>query len=326
MARKLRLEYPGACYHVINRGNYRAWIFRDEKTRTAFEDCLFQACERCAWQLHAFTVMGNHYHLALETPQGNLVAGMHWLQATFATRFNRWRDERGHLFQGRYKALLVEPGDALGHLCHYIHLNPVRAGIVTVERLGEYRHSSYWHLRNPKARPAFLHVLTALAQAGALADSPAGRRCYADYLAWQAAEGPAGKTKAYVNMSTGWALGTDGFKAALVEQHHVQAEARAWETQGADEVRRLRWEALLNKLMTELPASATRAAMKSAPWKVAVAARLRAVSDVANAWLAEKLQMGTAAYVSKHVGLLERTANHPAHRLLLRLKKVKGET
>jgi len=127
MARKLRLEFPGACYHVINRGNYRAWVFREEKTKAAFEACLFEACARCQWRLHAFVIMGNHYHLAMETPLGNLVAGMQWLQATFANRFDRLREEHGHLFQGRFKALLVEPGGALGQVCHYIHLNPVRA-------------------------------------------------------------------------------------------------------------------------------------------------------------------------------------------------------
>src|SRR5665647_3496602 len=153
MARKLRLEFPGAIYHVINRGNYRGFVFRTLGARRAFEACLFQACERSEWQLRAFVVMGNHYHLAVETPQGNLVAGMQWLQATFANRFNRLRGERGHLFQGRFKSLLVEAGERLGVLCHYIHLNPSRAGLISVARLGNYRHSSYWYLHQPKSRP-----------------------------------------------------------------------------------------------------------------------------------------------------------------------------
>ena len=108
MARKLRLEFPGAIYHLINRGNYRSWIFADEKSKAAFESCLLEACERSAWLLHAFVVMSNHYHLAVETPQGNLIAGMQWLQSTFANRFNAFRGEHGHLFQGRYKCLIVE--------------------------------------------------------------------------------------------------------------------------------------------------------------------------------------------------------------------------
>src|SRR5882672_9133694 len=153
MARKLRLEFPGACYHVINRGNYRADIFRTEGARAAFEACLLEACARHNWVLHAFVVMSNHYHLALETPEGNLVKGMQWLQATFANRFNKLRGKRGHLFQGRYKALVVEEGEPLAEVCHYIHLNPVRAGLVEVGGLREYRHSSYWYLWLPKARP-----------------------------------------------------------------------------------------------------------------------------------------------------------------------------
>ena len=109
-------------YHVLNRGNYRSWIFEDEGAKSSFEKCLFEACERSGWILHAYCVMGNHYHLAIETPLGNLSSGMKWLQGVFATRYNRFRKERGHLFQGRYKSILVEGGERLAWLCHYIHL------------------------------------------------------------------------------------------------------------------------------------------------------------------------------------------------------------
>lgn len=326
MARKLRLEFPGGCYHVINRGNYRSWVFREDGTKAAFEACLLAVCERCDWQLDAFVIMGNHYHLALETPRGNLVSGMQWLQATFATRFNRLRDERGHLFQGRYKALLVEPGAAMGQVCDYIHLNPVRAGIVSVERLREYRHGSYWYLQQPGMRPPFLRPQTALEEAGGLADTPAGRQAYLDYLEWQAAEGPAGKSKAYANLSRGWAFGTEEFKAKLIAEHQLIAEARAWEAEGAEEVRRRHWQELLERMLEAMPPGAKADHAKSAAWKVAVAARMRESSDVANGWLAERLDMGTGAYVSKHVGLLRHTPEHPAAPLLARLRKVKGKT
>ena len=189
MARKLRLEFPGACYHVINRGNYRADIFRTDGAKAAFETCLFEACEKSGWRLHAFVLMSNHYHLALETPEGNLVSGMQWLQATFANRFNRLRGERGHLFQGRYKSLLVEEGAALGQVCHYIHLNPVRAGITTVDGLGAYRHGSFWYLTRPGRRPDCLQVDTALREAGELPDTKAGWSSYARYLAWRQSKG-----------------------------------------------------------------------------------------------------------------------------------------
>ena len=99
MPRKLRLEFPGACYHVINRGNYRADVFTSERTKAALESCLFEACAKSGWLLHAFVIMRNHYHLALETPLGNIVAGMQWLQATFA-----------NLRMGRPEAVSVHVG------------------------------------------------------------------------------------------------------------------------------------------------------------------------------------------------------------------------
>ena len=277
MARKLRLEFAGACYHVINRGNYRSDIFKTEGARAAFESCLFEACAKSGWGLHAFVLMRNHYHLALETPQGNLVAGMQWLQATFANRFNKLRGERGHLFQGRYKALLVEPGEALGQVCHYIQLNPVRAGLLPVGQLGKFRHSSYWYLDKPKLRPDFLHGRTALAEAGGLADTPAGWRAYADYLAWQAAEGPAGGSQAYVNLSRGWALGSAAFKKALVKDHAVAAESRAWESQGAHEIREQAWEELFQRALAVLGRKEgdLSAGPGSARWKVALAVFLK---------------------------------------------------
>ncbi|MBI2496555.1 MAG: transposase [Opitutae bacterium] len=306
MARKLRLEFPGAVYHVINRGNYRAYVFKSAGAKQAFEECLFAACARSGWLLHAFVIMGNHYHLALETPQGNLVAGMQWLQSTFANRFNKLRGERGHLFQGRYHSLLVEEGEALGLLCHYLHLNPVRAGLVPVGRLGEYRHSSYWYLGQPKLRPVFLHPETALSEAGALADTPAGWRAYADYLSWQLTEGPAGKSQAYVSMSKGWALGGKGFKQMLLQDQAVAADTRAWESSGVREVREAQWQAVLDRLRQQVPAKETQNQRKSAPWKVKLATQMKASTDASNGWLADQLGMGSAVYLSKHVGLARR--------------------
>lgn len=326
MARKLRLEYPGACYHVLNRGNYRGRIFESEKTRAAFEGCLLEVCEKSGWLLHAFVVMSNHYHLALETPNGNLVAGMQWLQATFANRFNRLRSERGHLFQGRYKSLLVEEGAALGQLCHYLHLNPVRAGVVPVERLREYRASSYWYLWQ-KDRPACLRVETALMEAGELTDDAAGRKAYQGYLAWQAAEGPAGKTKAYVSMSRGWALGTKGFRTALIRDHDLAEATRAWEITGVREIREAHWSEALARGLAKLRKNLNDAAKdrKSAPWKVALAAWLKQTTQANNRWLAGQLHMGTPVAVSHYTGELRRgklpAAEDSAKRLaILKLK------
>lgn len=269
--------------------------------------------------------MGNHYHLAVETPQGNLASGMQWLQSTFANRFNAYRGERGHLFQGRYKALVVEDGEALGQVCHYIHLNPVRAAIVSAEQLGEYRHSSYWYLSQPKQRPACLQVEAALVSAGELPDSRAGWASYGRYLAWQAAEGPAGKNAAYVCLARGWAIGGAGFKKALLQDHAIAAQARAWESEGFREVRAARWRQALEAAVARLPAAAKSHGSKSAAWKIAVATHLKETTDVSNSWLAEQLSMGSPFYVSKHVGLHRRLPSADVQRLLLDLRKVRGK-
>ncbi len=306
MPRRLRLEFPGAAYHVINRGNYRGDVFATEGAKAAFEDALFDACARQRWFLHAFVVMRNHFHLAVETPEGNLVTGMQWLQATFANRFNRLRDERGHLFQGRYKALVIERETALGAVCDYLHLNPVRAGVVPADRLDEYRHSSYWYLCRPGRRPGFLHPETALWEAGGLSDDCRGWKAYAEHLAWQAAEGPAGSGRAYVSLSRGWLLGSAEFRKVLVSQHDLVADSRAWRKEGAREIQAVRWESRLQQALRVL--GRTEGDLdhgpKSARWKVALATYLKEISSASNPWLAERLGFGRPAYTSRLVSAM----------------------
>lgn len=161
MARKVRIEFPGAIYHVMNRGNFRSGIFESRGACLSFLDCLQQAAEAKGWVIYAWAIMPNHYHLCLETPEGNLVSGMKWLQSTFANRFNRFRKTNGHVFQGRYKAILLE-SKAIGPVCHYIHLNPVRGHLVEVAQLQDYEWSSFSQLWYPRKRWPFLAVKPAL--------------------------------------------------------------------------------------------------------------------------------------------------------------------
>jgi REP element-mobilizing transposase RayT len=107
MPRKLRLEYGGAVYHVMNRGNRRENIFRDEVDRQDFLKTLAETCQKTDWQVHAYCLMSNHFHVVLETPNANLVEGMHWLLSTYTMRLNRRQETPGHVFSGRYKALVV---------------------------------------------------------------------------------------------------------------------------------------------------------------------------------------------------------------------------
>src|SRR5262245_18445849 len=126
MARPLRVEFAGADYHVIARGNDRRALFRDDRDRRRFLDTLAEAVAQFGLRLQAYCLMYNHYHLLLGTPQANLSRAVGWLQATYTARFNARHRRRGHLFQGRFKAQLVESDEYGRWLVEYIHLNPVR--------------------------------------------------------------------------------------------------------------------------------------------------------------------------------------------------------
>jgi REP element-mobilizing transposase RayT len=131
MARPLRMEGRGWWYHITSRGNGRARIFLDDRDRTHFLELLAELSTRFRWRLHAYTLMTNHYHLEVETREANLSRGMQWLQVSYSVWFNRRHDRVGHVFQGRFKAVIVEAEEWGVRLSHYIHLNPVR-----VARLG----------------------------------------------------------------------------------------------------------------------------------------------------------------------------------------------
>ena len=303
MARKLRIEYAGAMYHVINRGNYRSWIFETEGARESFLKCLVEACSAKGWHLHAWVLMQNHYHLCIQTPEPNLVDGMKWLQSTFANRFNRYRQANGHVFQGRYKAILLD-GDALGPVCHYIHLNPVRAGLVAASELEKYADSSFHQLWYPAKRWSFLKSSTALTEAGGLADTPKGRRSYRDYLEWLSEEDAEKKRLGFAQMCRGWAKGSKEFKKAVLEDFNNPEEKRIVESEAA-EVREPAWETALVAGLASLKRDKEelRASAKGADWKVALARSLRKKHLAPHRWIAENLHMGTPSYVQSLVSL-----------------------
>lgn len=141
MARSLRIEFPGAYYHVTSRGNEQREIFKSQRDREKFLDYLGTATERYGAAIHAYCLMTNHYHLLVETPAGNLSHIMRHVNGAYTTYYNVKRKRSGHLFQGRYKAILVEADAYATELSRYIHLNPVRARMVA--RPEEYLWSSY---------------------------------------------------------------------------------------------------------------------------------------------------------------------------------------
>lgn len=292
MARRLRLEYPGAIYHVINRGNYRRDVFETAGAAQSFVTTLEEAVGRHGWRLQAYVLMTNHFHLVLETPEPNLTVGMHWLLSTVAARFNRFRQESGHLFQGRYQALPIEDSEAMGRVIDYVHLNPVRAKVVPADQVGAFRWSSLARfLRGP--RFAGLDPQGTLEGRG-WTDTSEGWKGYMAHLIELAASHEEQKRLGHDGFSSGWAIGTEAWRRALAQEHaHLSvtpglgaAEARA--------LREVRWQQVLNRKLalagrTQPEALAAR---KTEAWKLQLAREVRAECGAAVGWLVRELGLG----------------------------------
>ncbi|MGJ8638520.1 MAG: transposase [Opitutaceae bacterium] len=298
MPRKQRIQFPGAVYHVISRGNYRKELFLSENTGKAFERALFETVERCGWKLHAYVIMSNHYHLAVETPEPNLVDGMKWLQSTFATRFNRLRGERGHVFQGRYKSILIGEDRPLLGLIDYIHLNPVRAGICAVEGLKSYALSSYpkYFKRSPMDalhREDFPGTLD-------LPDSLAGMNRYAKHLALSEVQDSKQKEALMKQYCRGWFIGSKETKKALAKDIAKQHPGIDWEGADLQELNESKWELLVAHELKHAGKTKTNIANepKGATWKIKIAKTLRKQTTAKNSWIAQRLNMGHPSRVS----------------------------
>jgi len=309
MPRKPRIEYAGAVYHVLNRGNYRNDLFAVENAGTSFENTLFETCSRYDWRLQAYVLLSNHYHLAVETRAANLAVGMQWLQSTFANRFNRLVHDRGHVFQGRYKALLIERGASLLRVVNYIHLNPVRAGIETLETLRNYRLSSFPKYFTKNRAPC-LDNTEWLALAGELKPTPAGMRCYHRYLALAAEADAKKRSELHRQLCRGWYIGTREGKSTLVKEvaKGLYVTDRPSGTCGFDEER---GDLCLRRGLSRLGKSERDLAAdrKLAPWKVVLASWIKLQCGVSNRWLSEHMAMGNVYSISKAVSAEIKKAN-----------------
>ena len=297
MARRLRLQFAGARYHVINRGNFRQAVFASAGAGHAFVTVLGEAAERFRWRLHAYVVMSNHYHLALETPEPNLANGMHWLQTTYATRHNRFRGRHGHLFQGRFKSLLVEDAVHLARVVDYLHLNPVRAGLVPPEKVAEFQPSSL-HSFLTSGAPAWL-VGKEFLKAARLPDTRDGWARYLQNLTAVATD-PAGDERMTRGaLSHGWAIGTSGWRRALAREHARTPLAPEWAADELDAFREDRWRHELEAGLTEMGQTLANAASspKAIAWKLDLAHRLRRQAAAPYRWIAETLAMGKPSSV-----------------------------
>ena len=303
MGRKLRVQYPGAIYHVMNRGDRREPIFHDDADRQRFLATLAEACAKTGWQIHAWCLMGNHFHLVVETPQANLVAGMKWFLGTYTGRFNRRHKLFGHLFSGRYKALVVD-GSANGYLktvCDYVHLNPARARLITAgQPLRAFVWSSFpEYLKAPTRRPPWLRVGRLFGEMGLPQDSRAARRQFELRMEERRSQEASDDWK---KVRRGWCLGEESFRRELLAQmdgrmgeHHYGAERQESAEEKSERMVR---EGLKKAGWSEEDLGLRR---KSDPVKIKLAAEVRRETTMTLKWIAERLQMGAWTHLNKRL-------------------------
>ncbi len=321
MARQVRIEFAGAFYHVMARGDRREDIFKSDRDRELFLKTLGEAALRCGWRVHAWVLMSNHYHWVLETPEPNLVDGMKWFQNAYTRRFNVRNKLWGHVFGGRYKAVLVQqPGKErasiqyFAGLLDYVHLNPVRAGLV--ERNGsllDYRWSSLaqGYGIGVGKRPDWMEVEKGLAVFN-LKDQARDRRKFVERLeeirhkerGRNCGKGQSEGQGLQSTLRRGWYWGSQEFKEALLKrlnkispksnrgyrygmqaQDHDEKRAEALLSDG------LRYHGLNKSKLAQLRGTH--------PAKAELAWVLFSRTALSQDWIAKRLEISSAANVSQ---------------------------
>ncbi len=323
MGRHPRIEYAGATYHVMCRGNRRGDIFENDGDREVFLETLAQARERTGWKVCAYVLMSNHYHMVLETPEANLVVGMKWFQGTYTKRFNVRNRQWGHLFQARYKSIVIDPKEPeyFCTACDYIHLNPVRAGLVVGEgqpSLRDYEWSSSWFLScSAREDPPWLN-LARIVQAQA--HRPSDRKSRMTYLSYLESRSIEERrlsedkieNEEYKALRRGWVFGSDEFKEELKEPLNEELKGLRRETVSG-EPRRLHDEHEANRLLRStcrvvgLSLAEKDRLRKNDLRKQTAAWFLFRKTPMGQAWLAKQLGMGNRANVSRAVKAIEET-------------------
>ena len=327
MARSIRIEFAGAFYHVMARGNRRESIFYDEGDRQFFLKTLGEACGRTGWKVHAWVLMNNHYHMLLETPEANLVDGMKWLQTTFTRRINTKHGLWGRVFGDRYKSVLVEGEnpDYFTTLLDYIHLNPARAGAVDFAGGGSVLDYPWSSLRmayaelNAKKYP-WSCVEMGLGAFG-FENTSAGRREFVERLERRAREEaqaaglveiPPERDARWSHLRRGWFWGSREFAQKSLElaknligsrKNPTYRSGLVHRAHDLEEAERIVREGLVVLGIGEADLETRRS---SDPAKVVLARAIRAKTSVQLAWIAQRLKMGSASYVSKQLGHAER--------------------
>ena len=312
MSRALRIEYPGARYHVMCRGNQSRTIFLDQADADLFLRCLGEMCVRNGVVVHAWCLMSNHYHLLIETPAGNLVDAMKWFQGTFTQRYNARHKLWGHLFQGRYKSKVIDDSEPayFRMVGDYIHLNPADAGLVEAGMLLKYPWSSYpFYLKSPSQTPGWMETRKLLNACGMPDDSLKSRRAYQAYMdlrhqsllmKMQDTSDPL----AWNQMERGWMHGSAVFGERMRACLESDGRAHLKSLVDVDQKRDLSEASAMEVLERclayfKLETEDLKRMPKSHPQKMLIAGLLRYHFPVRTEWVSQHLSMGHFTTVSR---------------------------
>ncbi len=291
----LRLEYPGAVYHLTVRTNRAEPVFAEPEAVAHFFEELGAACTKTGWRVHAYCALPDHAHLVVETLHPNLVTGMKWWLGTFTHRYNRRRGLRGHLFAGRYRAVPVAPATAyFRDACLHVLLSPARLGLLATDQpLAAYPAGSLATVLGlPSACPPWLVVDRLLAACGWQTDSEAHRRAWAEALEAlrQQPEPPHWRA-----LRRGWAFGDAAFRRALLDQMRAQTGRGRARSAAPHPAREELGRALLAEELERRGWTLEELARrrKGDPEKVRIAQRLRRETTLSLRWVAEVLHMGS---------------------------------
>lgn len=319
MPRSVRHEYAGAVYRAMCRGNNGQVIFKTDKGRRLFLSTLEEVCQQTGWRIHAYVLMSNHYHLLLETPEPNLVSGMKWFQGAYTQRFNAMVKCRGHLFQGRYKALPIEAGEDESYfraVGNYIHLNPYRAGLAGVglgKPLEAFKWSSYGaYIGAVKKSPQWLSRARLLTSCGFEGTTSERSALYRDLFEVQmGGNGSVDAVSEVVakQLKRGWYVGGDGFRSILTGMiDHSSDNLRGEQRRAHDEMEA---ERLLGHALSSLGIDdAELLSMKSTQAeKQAIVWMLKKHTTITVVWLASRLSMGHRTNTSRAISVFDRATD-----------------
>lgn len=340
MPRSKRIEYPGACYHTMCRGNNGQETFLDDDGRRLFLATLSEACEQTGWMIHAYVLMSNHYHLLMETPEANLVAGMKWFQGSYTQRFNSMFKRRGHLYQGRYKSIPIQTDPRDGGLEYfrqvstYIHLNPFRAklcGEGTSEKLESYKWSSYPAYLKPQRRcPQWLVQDKVMKTWGIDKVQPGAGAVYRQRIerVMKFEQDPdAGRRGEFEKqIKRGWYIGSSAFQKRLTEKLERLGTGdnyRGGQKRAHNEAMA---ETYLKTALTELKLKEEDLLSMKAnqPEKQAIAWLLKTSTTVSGVWLSQRLNLGHASNISRALKKFREGESKEIKTLKQKMTKCKG--